>query len=105
MIASVKQWGGGTDLSLPVTYALDRKLQVDAIIILTDSETWAGKQHTGQALYQYRQRVNPAAKLVVMATTANGGVICDPADPLSFGVAGFDAAAPQLVMDFIGKRA
>jgi len=101
VIASITKWGGGTDLSIPVKYALDRKLKVDAIVILTDNETWAGKQHTVQALYQYRQRINPQAKLVVMATTANGGTVTDPADPLSFGVAGFDAAAPQLVMDFI----
>lgn len=101
VVASVAKWGGGTDLSLPVTYALERKLAVDAFIILTDSETWAGKQHTVQALHQYRQRINPRAKLIVMAAAANGGTICDPADSLSFGVAGFDAAAPQLVMDFI----
>ncbi|MBP7253328.1 MAG: TROVE domain-containing protein [Alphaproteobacteria bacterium] len=105
VVASVAKWGGGTDLSLPVTYALERKLEVDAFIILTDSETWAGKQHTVQALHQYRQRINPRAKLVVMAAAANGGTICDPADPLSFGVAGFDAAAPQLVMDFIREAA
>lgn len=104
VVASIVKWGGGTDLSLPVTYALERKLEVDAIVILTDSETWAGKQHAVQALYQYRQRINPQAKLVVMAATANGGTICDPSDPLSFGVAGFDAAAPQLVMDFIRDR-
>ncbi len=101
VVASVSQWGGGTDLSLPVTYAMERQLVVDAFIILTDSETWAGEQHTVQALHQYRQRLNPKAKLVVMAAAANGGTVCDPADPLSFGVAGFDATAPQLVMDFI----
>jgi 60 kDa SS-A/Ro ribonucleoprotein len=77
---------------------------MDAIVIITDNETWAGQEHPVQALYQYRQRINPKAKLVVMATVANSGIICDPADPLSIGVAGFDAAAPQLVMDFIGDR-
>lgn len=101
VISKIKRWGGGTDLSIPVTYALKNRLEVDAFIILTDNETWAGKQHTVQALHQYRQQINPQAKLVVMATAANGGMVCDPADSLSFGVAGFDATAPQLVMDFI----
>lgn len=101
VIASVTKWGGGTNLAIPVKHALAHKMNVDAIVILTDNETWAGEQHTVQALYQYRQRINPQAKLVVMATTANSGTVTDPADPLSFGVAGFDAAAPQLVMDFI----
>lgn len=101
VVAGIVKWGGGTDVSVPVRYALDRKLEVDAFVILTDSETWAGKQHPVQALYQYRKRINPHAKLAVMAATANGGTVCDPADPLAFGVAGFDAAAPALVMDFI----
>ena len=101
VIAKVNQWGGGTDLSLPILYALKKNLHVDAIIILTDNETWAGKQHNVQALYQYRSLINPLAKLVVMAAAANGGTVCQPDDPLSFGVAGFDAAAPGLAMDFI----
>ncbi|MGL1148080.1 hypothetical protein ACSTLH_00570, partial [Vibrio parahaemolyticus] len=34
--------GGGTDLSLPIRYALDKGKVVDAFVIYTDSETWAG---------------------------------------------------------------
>lgn len=104
IILRVRQWGGGTDLSLPVTYALKRRLHVDAIIILTDNECWAGRQHNVQALNEYRSKINPKAKLVVMATSANGGIICDPQDPLSLGVVGFDASAPQVAMDFIGRN-
>jgi len=95
--------GGGTDLSIPVTYALSNYLEVDAFIILTDNETWAGRTHPSEALKEYRSLINPQAKLVVMATAANGGTICDPDDPLSFGIAGFDASAPQLAMDFIAE--
>lgn len=101
LLKSWSKWGGGTDLSLPVAYALKKKLEVDAFVIMTDNETWAGKEHPVQALYQYRKQINPNAKLIVMATSANGGTICDPGDPLSMGVAGFDAAAPQLVCEFI----
>lgn len=98
---SMTKWGGGTDLSLPVAYALKKKLAVDAFVVLTDNETWAGREHAVQTLHQYRQRINPNAKLVVLASSANGGSVIDPNDPLSFGVAGFDAAAPQLVAEFI----
>jgi 60 kDa SS-A/Ro ribonucleoprotein len=98
---SMTKWGGGTDLSLPVAYALKKKLTVDAFVILTDNETWAGREHAVQTLHQYRQRINPSAKLVVLASSANAGSVIDPNDPLSFGVAGFDAAAPQLVAEFI----
>lgn len=101
IIQSFQKWGGGTDLSLPVAYALKKKLNVDAFVVLTDSETWAGKAHPVQVLHQYRKEVSPKAKLIVLASSANQGSICDPNDPLSFGVAGFDAAAPGLVADFI----
>lgn len=105
IVASITKWGGGTDVALPVQYALNRKMAVDAFIILTDGETWAGRRHAVEALAEYRARINPAAKLVVMATSATHSGIVDEADPLSFGVAGFDAAAPQLAMDFIAGTA
>lgn len=101
IIKNITQWGGGTDLSLPILYALKKELEVDAFVILTDNETWAGHEHPIQTLHQYRSRINPYAKLIVLATSANQGTIVEPNDPLSFGVAGFDAAAPQLVAEFI----
>lgn len=104
ILKSWGKWGGGTDLSLPIAYALKKKIVVDAFVIMTDNETWAGRQHPVQTLYQYRQRINPNAKLIVMATSANRGQICDPSDPLSLGVAGFDAAAPGLVCEFIKEE-
>ncbi|MFM8454292.1 MAG: TROVE domain-containing protein [Gammaproteobacteria bacterium] len=101
VIKNMTKWGGGTDLSLPITYALKKKLEVDAFVVLTDSETCTGREHPVQTLHQYRQCINPNAKLVVLASSANRGSVVEPNDPLSFGVAGFDAAAPQLVTDFI----
>jgi 60 kDa SS-A/Ro ribonucleoprotein len=101
IVNAVGQWGGGTDLAQPVLYALDKKLNVDAFVILTDNETWAGKEHCVDALQRYRLSINPKTKLVVMATSATGGAVCDPNDPLSLGIAGFDAAGPQLVLDFL----
>ena len=32
---------GGTDCSLPMTYALANRWEVDTFIVLTDNETWA----------------------------------------------------------------
>ena len=101
IIKNITDWGGGTDLSLPIAYALKKKLEVDAFVILTDNETWAGREHPVQTLHRYRSQINPKAKLIVLATGANQGTVVEPDDPLSFGVAGFDAAAPQLVAEFI----
>ena len=71
------RWGG-TDLAQPVIYALERKLPVDAFVVLTDHETWAGRRHAAQALADYRRRINPEAKVVLLATAANHGQVIDP---------------------------
>lgn len=93
--------GGGTDLNLPFQYALKEKRTYDAIIQLTDNETWAGRYHPVTTIDLYRNRINQDAKAVIMATTANQGSVVPEDDQRNFGVAGFDAAAPTLVGDFI----
>ena len=69
---------GGTDCALPMLYALERGIPVDAFVVLTDSETWAGAIHPAQALRQYRERTGIAAKLVVVGLVSNGFSIADP---------------------------
>ncbi len=95
--------GGGTDLSLPVRYALHESKFYDAFVIVTDNETWAGNQHACQALNEYRKRINPKVKLIVIAASANGGSIAHPDDPLSLGIGGFDPSIPQIVSEFLGR--
>ncbi len=98
---ALSQWSGGTNLALPMQYALQQEMLVDAFVVITDNETWAGTQHPVQALAEYRRRVNPRAKVVVLATAANGGSVVPDDDALSLGAAGFDAAVPQLVAEFL----
>jgi len=74
---------------------------VDAFVVYTDSETWAGKIHPAQALREYRQRTGIPAKLVVVGMVSNGFSIADPTDGGMLDVVGFDAAAPALIADFI----
>ena len=93
---------GGTDCALPMLYALEQRLSVDAFVIYTDSETWAGKIHPVQALRMYRDATGIAAKLVVVGMTSAGFTIADPNDAGCLDVVGFDAAAPQVIADFIG---
>ncbi len=92
---------GGTDCALPMLYALDRKLPVDAFVIYTDSETWAGKVHPVEALQRYRAEMNIPAKLVVVGMVANQFSIADPTDAGTLDVVGFDAAAPAVIADFV----
>jgi 60 kDa SS-A/Ro ribonucleoprotein len=91
---------GRTDCAQPMLYALERKLHVDVFQILTDNETWCGSIHPHQALRQYRERVNPDAKLAVVAMTPTRFSIADPSDTGQLDVAGFDSAVPALLADF-----
>ncbi|HEY3830943.1 MAG TPA: TROVE domain-containing protein [Acidimicrobiia bacterium] len=95
---------GGTDCALPMLYALDRRLEVDTFVIYTDSETWAGGIHPAQALWRYRERMNIAARLIVVGMVSNGFTIADPTDGGMLDVVGFDTAAPQVMADFAAGR-
>lgn len=97
--------GGGTNLAQPVLWASARGQAFDGIVVLTDNETWVGREHPAQALENYRRRVNPAVRLVVAAMAANHANVVDPTDANSLGIAGLDAAVPALVADFLGLPA
>jgi 60 kDa SS-A/Ro ribonucleoprotein len=92
---------GGTDCALPMRHALEQGLSVDAFVVYTDSETWAGKIHPAQALREYRRQTGIPAKLIVVGMVSNGFSIADPSDGGMLDVVGFDAAAPALIADFI----
>lgn len=92
---------GGTDCSLPMRYALDRGIEVDAFIVYTDNETNSNKVHPCIALREYRQKMGIDAKLVVVGMVSNGFSIADPEDFGTLDVVGFDSAAPALIADFI----
>jgi 60 kDa SS-A/Ro ribonucleoprotein len=82
-------------------YALSAKQPLEGIIVLTDNETWAGRQHPVQALDAYRRSVNPAVRVVVVSMTATGYSIADPRDEGVLQVAGRDGALPKLITGFI----
>lgn len=92
--------GGGTDCSLPMVYAAERKLAVDVFCVLTDSETWFGQVHPFQALQQYRQKMGIPAKLIVVGMVANGFTIADPSDAGMLDVVGFDTTVLAVMADF-----
>lgn len=91
---------GSTDCSLPMLHALERKIEADVFVVITDSETYAGRMHPCQALRQYREKMGIPAKLIVLATASNGFSIADPNDSGMIDIAGFDAAVPAIMADF-----
>lgn len=92
---------GRTDCALPMIWARENKVNVDAFIVLTDNETWAGSMHPSQALKRYREFSGINAKEIVVGMTSTGFTIADPKDPGTLDIVGFDAAAPQVIGDFI----
>lgn len=92
---------GGTDCSLPMRWALQQKVEVDAFQVYTDNETWVGGQHPHEALEEYRQKMGRDAKLIVVGMTATKFSIANQEDPGMLDVVGFDASAPSIMADFI----
>ncbi len=95
---------GGTDCALPMRDALRHGLAVDAFIVYTDSETWAGDIHPVQALREYRRKTGIPARLVVVGMTSNGFTIADPEDAGMLDVVGFSTNTPSAISDFITGR-
>lgn len=91
----------GTDCSLPMLYATANKLEVDAFVVFTDSETWAGSIQPVQALREYRQKTGIPAKLIVCGMVANQFTIADPNDAGMLDVVGFDTSVPAVMADFV----
>ncbi len=92
---------GGTDCALPMLYATRKRLKVDAFVVMTDNETWAGNIHPVEALRDYHKVMGIPAKLVVVGMTSTGFSIADPNDGGMLDVVGFDAAAPSVIADFL----
>jgi len=101
-IAATNAPFGATDCSLPMLRAMEEGLDVDVFIVMTDSETFAGKVHPQVALESYRKKANkPDAKLIVVGMTANNLTIADPNDRNTLNLAGFDASMPEIIAMFV----
>lgn len=92
---------GGTNCSTPINWALQHKHMVDTFIVLTDSESWHGSNHPFQALQKYRKRVNPAARLAVVAMCSNEYSVKAPDDAGCIDLVGFDTNTPVLLDAFV----
>lgn len=93
--------GGGTDVSALINRLIEQKRKVEAVIIYTDNETWAGSNHPYQAMAIYREQVNRKAKLIILATAANHLTVAAPDDPLSLTICGFDTTVPDVIHAFL----
>lgn len=91
-----------TDCAQPMIYAMEKKLDIDAFAVWTDSETYNNpSMHPVQALREYRRQTGIAAKLVVVGMVSNSFSIADPNDAGMLDCVGFDTSAPAVIEDFI----
>jgi hypothetical protein len=90
-----------TDCVLPIKHAIEKNLQVDAFIILTDNETYAPNEHPQSALVRYRVLTGIQAKLIVIGMTGNCFTIADPTDKNTLNLAGFDTSTPEIASMFL----
>jgi 60 kDa SS-A/Ro ribonucleoprotein len=105
VVNTTNNWtGGGTDCSVPMTWAANYNREIDTFVILTDNETWAGNIHPHIALQRYRQSSGIDAKLVVVGMTATQFTIADPRDRGMLDVVGCDSNLPRLITEFSAGR-
>lgn len=90
-----------TDCSLPMLYALEKKLSVDAFIQYTDNQTWAGNSHPQQRLEKYRASSGINSKNIVVTMVPYSSTIVSPKDQNSLNVVGFDTVTPSAISEFI----
>nr|CAB3267268.1 60 kDa SS-A/Ro ribonucleoprotein-like [Phallusia mammillata] len=95
---------GGTDCARPMISAKTKKHKFDCFIIFTDKETWHGKTIPTAALWQYRQKLELPAKLIVVALTAKKFQVADASDRGMLDICGFSEHTPQIISDFIADR-
>lgn len=95
---------GGTDCSLPITWAMENKVEVDTFVVITDNDTWAGNIHPFQALKEYRKKTGIDARMAVLGVQATDFTIADPRDRGMMDFVGFDSNAPRVLADFSAGR-
>lgn len=94
---------GSTNISLPMQWAKQNKVEIDHFLVITDNEVNRGG-HPFQALKEYRKVMGIDARLTVMAVTATNFTIADPSDLGMLDVCGFDSGAPKAIADFAAGR-
>ena len=105
VLKNMGEWqGGGTDVALPMLDAMEHNLEVDAFIILTDGQFWAGDMHPFQALKKYRKHSGINAKLLsIIMCSDYKTTVADPEDPGMLDISGMDASVPQVIHEFLEK--
>jgi 60 kDa SS-A/Ro ribonucleoprotein len=100
-VVNMRANGSGTDCAQAFVHALKTKTKYDAIIILTDNETWSGPKHGLELLNQYRKEINRDVKVVELAMVANPTTNLPVDEKNVLRVVGFDASVMEVINTFL----
>lgn len=90
------------DLSAPLTWASEKKLEFDVFILFTDFRHPKAYVDLPKCFREYRQNLNlPKAKFVVIGVTASHVSLANADDPSMLDVAGFDSTVPDIIQRFV----
>lgn len=105
--------GGGTSVGLPVQYLLDREIEVDVCIGITDSEDWAsGRGFDCRDSFiglwrKYRQTVNRNAQAFLLTVAPYGHAVAPKDEPNVHFIYGWSDAVvgyiPKIVSAGLGQ--
>lgn len=97
-------YGGGTNISLAFSKALQTKTPVDVFLTITDNETNTGYQ-PHEVLNRYRNEMGIHSKSIVLAMTSTGFSVADPKDPDQLDIVGMSADVPLAIAKFAKPQA
>lgn len=92
---------GGTDCSLPIMEAINKKEKIDAFAVYTDNETYGGSIHPSEALVKYRKQSGIDSKLIVVGMSTNNVTIADENDSGMLDIVGLSTDTPNIMSGFI----
>jgi len=101
-----KAQGGGTDMSKAVEAFVrecDGPNKPDSLIVLTDTESYAGNGHVAQAMTRLRRDQKRRIKLACLDLGQANGSPLDPKDTDSLLINGFDASAVTVLEGFLNS--
>lgn len=92
----------GTDCAAPILDAIKNNcFDIDAFIIYTDNETWAGDIHPCQALNEYRKKSGKESKLITVGMASTEFSIADPNDKGMYDIVGCSTDLPRIISDIL----
>lgn len=102
VVKTIAQYGGGgTNCALPFEWLIKKKIDVDAVITLSDNETWYGRAHPVQMLARYRAQVGHPVRAINVQMASTHVTNSDPDDRDALEAIGFDTITPSVIASFI----